>query len=187
MPPPPNALCTHITALLVSLPGQLHLRRIGQRGVLGLALMMTLLVVNLQQEQSKQSRGGGLKPGEAVNLKKNINSRPLSSVCLRQILSTADWRLSRISRKGATSWHSQTRDTDDRFNWLRYGWKCECWVSKDKRTLKWDKTIYWRRKCGSLIIRVYHSNNVTSGKKKRLIFQRDTYSMVWLSSLLVML
>lgn len=57
-PPRPNALCTHVTALLVSLPGQLHLRRIGQRGVLGLALMMTLLVVNLQQEQSTQSRGG---------------------------------------------------------------------------------------------------------------------------------
>lgn len=57
--PPTNALCTHVTALLVGLPGQLHLRRIGQRGVLGLALMMTLLVVNLQQEQSTQSRGGG--------------------------------------------------------------------------------------------------------------------------------
>lgn len=78
-----NGLCPYVTALLVSLPGQLHLRRIGQRGVLGLALMMALFVVNLQQEQSTQSRGWGLKLGEAVhskNKKQKINSRPGGSL-----------------------------------------------------------------------------------------------------------
>lgn len=37
----------YITALIVYSPGQLHLRRISQGGVLGLALIVTLLVVDL--------------------------------------------------------------------------------------------------------------------------------------------
>lgn len=41
-------VAAYITALMGHFPGQLHFRGISQGGVLGLALIMTLLVVNLQ-------------------------------------------------------------------------------------------------------------------------------------------
>lgn len=41
-------MMSYITALLVHRPGQHHFRRIRQRGVLGFALVMALLVLDLR-------------------------------------------------------------------------------------------------------------------------------------------
>lgn len=61
--------------------GQLHFRRIRQGGVLGLALIMTLLVVNLWGHTQRE-----LKFTEVVNSKTSIADRSAHSASDRSYL-----------------------------------------------------------------------------------------------------